>query len=60
MSKRIELTTIAIKLRNTVKSAKTREGCCVVFTTIWNNSNMIYDHITYTTIIYDLSKKNRK
>ena len=38
MYKRIELTTTIIKLRNIVKLAKIREGCCVVSIIIWNNN----------------------
>ena len=38
MCERIELTTTVIKLRKIVKWAKTREGCCVVFTIIGNNN----------------------
>ena len=37
MYERIELTITIIMLRNKVKWAQIREGCCVVFTSVSNN-----------------------
>ena len=61
MWERIELGTTMIKLRNLVKWARIREGCCVVCTIVWNiNYLQFYWNNNNIQEIYDWDNQTRK